>query len=33
MIMTRIIQPLDIYKKMPRTNCGRCTAGSCMAFA
>ncbi len=31
--MTKIIQPLDIYKKLPRTNCGRCTAGSCMAFA
>jgi hypothetical protein len=31
--MTKIIQPLDIYKKLPRTNCGRCPAGSCMAFA
>ncbi|MBI5664389.1 MAG: DUF3786 domain-containing protein [Nitrospirae bacterium] len=31
--MTKIIQPLDIYKKMPRTNCGRCPAGTCMAFA
>jgi hypothetical protein len=31
--MTKIIQPLDIYKKLPRSNCGRCPAGSCMAFA
>ena len=31
--MTKIIQPLDIYKKLPRSNCGRCPAGTCMAFA
>ena len=31
--MTKTIQPLDIYKKLPRTNCGRCQAGSCMALA
>lgn len=31
--MTKVIQPLDIYKKLPRTNCGRCPAGSCMALA
>lgn len=27
------MKPLDVYKKLPRTNCGRCPAGSCMAFA
>jgi hypothetical protein len=31
--MTKIMQPLDIYKKLPRSNCGRCPAGTCMAFA
>lgn len=25
--------PLDIYKKLPRKNCGKCSAGTCMAFA
>ncbi len=27
------MQPLDIYKKLPRKNCGKCPAGTCMAFA
>ncbi len=25
--------PLDVYKKLPRTNCGQCPAGTCMSFA
>ena len=25
--------PIDVYKKLPRTNCGKCPAGTCMAFA
>jgi hypothetical protein len=25
--------PIDVYKKLPRNNCGKCPAGTCMAFA
>ena len=25
--------PLDVYKKLPRDNCGKCSAGTCMSFA
>ncbi len=25
--------PLDVYKKLPRDNCGGCRAGTCMSFA
>lgn len=31
--MTEIKNPLEIYKALPRTNCGRCGVPSCMAFA
>ena len=27
------MNPLDVYKKLPRNNCGRCPAGTCMSFA
>ena len=27
------IPVLDIYKLLPRTNCGKCGSGTCMAFA
>ena len=27
------MNPLDIYKKLPKKNCGKCSAGTCMAFA
>jgi hypothetical protein len=27
------MNPLDVYKKLPRKNCGKCPAGTCMAFA
>ena len=27
------MNPLDIYKKLPRSNCGKCPALTCMAFA
>jgi hypothetical protein len=27
------MNPLDVYKKLPRSNCGKCSAGACMAFA
>ncbi|HDH06077.1 MAG TPA: DUF3786 domain-containing protein [Nitrospirae bacterium] len=27
------MNPLDVYKKLPRSNCGRCAAGTCMSFA
>lgn len=27
------MNPLDIYKRLPRINCGECSAGRCMAFA
>lgn len=31
--MTEIKNPLDIYKALPKTNCGHCGVPSCMAFA
>jgi ArsR family metal-binding transcriptional regulator len=27
------LQPLDIYRKLPHKNCGKCSAGMCMDFA
>jgi hypothetical protein len=27
------MDPLTVYKKLPRKNCGKCSAGTCMAFA
>jgi hypothetical protein len=27
------MNPLDIYKKLPRLNCGECPDGTCLAFA
>jgi hypothetical protein len=27
------MNPLEIYKRLPRINCGECTAGTCIAFA
>jgi len=27
------MNPLEVYKKLPRKNCGKCSAGTCMAFA
>ncbi|UCD56311.1 MAG: Fe-S cluster protein, partial [Candidatus Hydrogenedentota bacterium] len=27
------IKPLDIFKLLPRTNCGECVQSTCMAFA
>jgi acetyl-CoA decarbonylase/synthase complex subunit gamma len=31
--MPKILRPLDVYKHLPGTNCGRCGEASCMAFA
>ena len=31
--MTKKITPMDIYKHLPRTNCGKCGHKTCMAFA
>lgn len=31
--MTEIRNPLEIYKALPKTNCGQCGVPSCMAFA
>ncbi len=31
--MTEIKNPLEIYKTLPKTNCGHCGVPSCMAFA
>lgn len=31
--MTEIKNPLEIYKALPKTNCGHCGVPSCMAFA
>lgn len=31
--MTEIRNPLEIYKVLPKTNCGHCGVPSCMAFA
>jgi CO dehydrogenase/acetyl-CoA synthase gamma subunit (corrinoid Fe-S protein) len=27
------MNPLDIYKRLPRINCGECPAKTCMSFA
>jgi hypothetical protein len=27
------MNPLDVYKKLPKKNCGKCSSGTCMAFA
>ncbi len=27
------MHPLDVYRKLPRTNCGKCSSGTCMSFA
>ncbi len=27
------MNPIDVYKKLPRKNCGKCSASSCMSFA
>ena len=27
------MHPLNVYKKLPQSNCGKCSAGTCMAFA
>jgi hypothetical protein len=27
------MDPLTVYKNLPRKNCGKCSAGACMAFA
>ena len=29
----REISPIDVYKSLPRTNCGECEEANCMAFA
>ena len=29
----REISPIDVYKLLPRTNCGECGVPNCMAFA
>lgn len=29
----REISPIDVYKLLPRTNCGECSEANCMAFA
>lgn len=31
--MTKITNPFDIYKLLPRTNCGECTLPNCLALA
>ncbi|MBU1986810.1 MAG: hypothetical protein KJ846_06230 [Proteobacteria bacterium] len=31
--MTNIKNPLEIYKALPKTNCGHCGVPSCIAFA
>ncbi|MEM2540231.1 MAG: acetyl-CoA decarbonylase/synthase complex subunit gamma [Candidatus Methanomethylicia archaeon] len=31
--MPKILRPLDVYKHLPGTNCGKCGETSCMAFA
>jgi hypothetical protein len=31
--MTELKNPLEIYKALPKTNCGHCGVPSCMAFA
>jgi ArsR family metal-binding transcriptional regulator len=27
------MDPREVYKKLPRKDCGKCSAGTCMAFA
>ena len=29
----KCMQPVHLYKKLPQTNCGKCSASTCMAFA
>jgi hypothetical protein len=31
--MSRITNPIDLYKRLPRTNCGRCGNSTCLALA
>jgi len=31
--MPKILRPLDVYKHLPGTNCGKCGEINCMAFA
>jgi uncharacterized protein DUF3786/putative Fe-S cluster protein len=31
--MPRNITPIEIYKVLPRTNCGQCASSTCLAFA
>lgn len=31
--MPKILRPLDVYKLLPQTNCGKCGETTCMAFA
>ncbi|RLG45420.1 MAG: hypothetical protein DRN92_06785 [Thermoproteota archaeon] len=31
--MATTISPTDVYKYLPRTNCGECGETTCMAFA
>jgi hypothetical protein len=31
--MAKLITPLDIYKLLPKSNCGQCQASTCLAFA
>ena len=31
--MTRLRTPLEVYKLLPKTNCGECGIATCMAFA
>ncbi len=31
--MKKYVTPLDLYKHLPQTNCGRCLLPSCLAFA
>jgi hypothetical protein len=30
---SKIVNPLDVYRKLPQTNCGKCSARTCMSFA
>jgi hypothetical protein len=30
---SEIINPLDVYRKLPRTNCGKCPVRTCLSFA
>jgi hypothetical protein len=31
--MKRPVTPLEVYKELPRTNCGKCGSTGCLAFA